>query len=64
MKLDTSEPTLGLVAEGIVVLKVKGKATQRIVAGASFSVPDTGTEATIVNASTEVTAKIITFHIK
>ncbi|MEH6525940.1 MAG: cupin domain-containing protein [Sneathiella sp.] len=61
--LDTFEPVMGVVAEGIVELRVKGQPTQRIVAGKSFAVPVAGTEAQIVNVSDEIPAKIVTFHL-
>ena len=57
-----SEPIFGIVAEGVIELRVNGK-TKRIVAGASFALPKAGTEATIVNVSSEITAKVITFHL-
>ncbi|MEH6548312.1 MAG: cupin domain-containing protein [Sneathiella sp.] len=61
--LDTFEPVMGVVAEGIVELRVKGQPPQRIVAGKSFAVPVAGTEAQIVNVSDEIPAKIVTFHL-
>lgn len=57
-----SEPIFGIVAEGVIELRVNGK-TKRIVAGASFALPKAGTEATIVNVSSEIAAKVITFHL-
>ncbi|MEH6404787.1 MAG: cupin domain-containing protein [Sneathiella sp.] len=60
----TEVPTLGLVAEGIVELLVKGQKPQRITAGGSFSVPTIGSVATISNSSSEVSAKVITFRLK
>lgn len=61
--LDTQEPTLGLVAEGIVVLRVEGQPTQRIAAGETFSVTSAGVEASIANASSEAAASVITFKL-
>jgi len=63
-KLEKREPMLGYVAEGIVKLKVKGKGTQRIVAGGSFSLPADKSTATLVNASSEVSAKVISFYLR
>lgn len=63
LKLDNREPTLGLVAEGIVELRIEGERTQRIVAGGSFALPTAGSQAAIVNASSEVPAKVITLRL-
>ena len=59
-----NEPTLGLVAEGVIELQVKGETSQRIVAGGSFLLPDADSPATIVNDPSEVPAKVITFRLK
>ena len=64
VELDTNEAILGLVAEGIVELRIGGNKKQRIVAGASFSIPKSGSVATVANVSSEVTAKIITFNLR
>ncbi|MDA0655385.1 MAG: cupin domain-containing protein [Proteobacteria bacterium] len=64
LSLATPEPILGLVAEGIIELRIEGKPNQRIAAGGSFALPTPETQATIVNASSEVPAKVITFHLK
>ncbi len=63
LQLKTVRPMLGLVADGIVVIKVNGKAKQRIVAGKSFSIPKAGSKTTIQNVSSEVPAKLITFSL-
>lgn len=63
LKLDNREPTLGLVAEGVVELRIEGESTQRIVAGGSFALPTAGSQAVIVNASSEVPAKVITLRL-
>jgi hypothetical protein len=62
--VEADEPTLGLVAEGVVELQVYGKAKQRIAAGGSFSLPVADESATIVNVSSEVIAKVITFRLR
>ncbi len=59
--LETSEPTMGVVAEGIVEIRVEGQKTLRVIAGSSFSIPSTSDKATIFNTSSEVPAKVITF---
>ena len=64
LKPDNREPTLGLVAEGVIELRIKGKETQRIVSGRSFSLPAAGSQATIVNVSAEVPAKVITLRVR
>jgi len=61
ISLETSEPTLGVVAEGIVEIRVEGQKTLRVIAGNSFSIPSSTDKATIVNTSSEVPAKVITF---
>ena len=63
LDLDTRQPTLGLVAHGIVEIQVNGVVTQRIAAGASFALP-ADSSATLVNASAEVSAKVITFLLR
>ena len=62
--LDNNAPTFGIVAEGVVELQIEGKSPQRIAAGASFSLPSANTKATFVNASSEVSAKVISFVLR
>ena len=64
LNLAAREPTLGFVAEGVIELRVKGKATQRIIAGKSFALPRAGSEATVTNASSETSARVITFRLR
>lgn len=64
IQLDIHDPTLGVVAEGTIDIQVNGKATQRIQAGKSFSLPTTHSQATIVNVSSEGLAKVITFRLR
>lgn len=59
-----SKPTVAYVAEGVVLVKIKGQKTQRVEAGASFSVPGNQEAAIVINASNEVAAKVIAFHLK
>lgn len=63
IELDSSAPTLGVVAEGIVEIRIEGEAPQRILAGKSFSLPENASKAALVNASSEVPAKVITFSL-
>jgi len=62
--LANNEPTLGLVAEGVVELRLEGKPLQRIVAGGTFALPKADSRATLVNASSEAKANVITFRLK
>jgi quercetin dioxygenase-like cupin family protein len=62
--LEGDEPSLGLIAEGIVELQIDGEAKQRIAAGGTFSLPGADSSATIVNVSSEVVAKVITFRLR
>lgn len=62
--LDSKDPTLGLVAEGVIEFQIKGEGTQRIVAGGSFALPDDESSATVVNASSELPATVITFRLR
>lgn len=62
--LDNAEPTLGLVAEGVIELRIDEKPIQRMVAGRSFALPESGSTAVIVNASSEVPAEVITFRLQ
>jgi len=61
LTLDNAQPTLGLVAEGVVELQIDGQPAQRIIAGGSFALPTDATGAVIANASSEVSATVITF---
>ncbi len=63
-KLDKLETTLGLVVKGVIELQIDGKGTQRVVAGGSFSLSTARSQATIVGVSSEVPAKVITFHLR
>ena len=62
-RLIANTPTLGLVSEGVIELRINGKAVNRIAAGGSFALPKAGSEATITNASSEVPAKVVTFQL-
>lgn len=62
--LGSGEPILGLVAEGVIELRIDGQATQRIAAGGTFALPEVGSQATIVNTSAEVPADVITLQLR
>lgn len=64
LAIDNEEPTLGLVAEGVVKLNVKGEPAQRLVAGGTFVLQNAKSIATLTNDSSEVPAKVITFRLK
>lgn len=64
VSLDTNGATLGLVAGGIVEITAPGGETERVIAGKSFAIPADATGVRIVNASAEVPAEIITFHLR
>lgn len=57
-------PTLGLVSEGYIELRVEGRPTQRIKAGQSFAVPSGAVPVTIANLSAETPAKFATFVLR
>jgi quercetin dioxygenase-like cupin family protein len=62
--LENHGPVLGIVAEGVIELKIEGKATQRVIAGRSFSLTNSDTQVTVENASSEVRAQIVTFRLR
>lgn len=64
VSLDTTAATLGLVAGGIVEITIPGGETVRVIAGNSFAVPADAAGVWIVNASSEIPAEIITFHLR
>jgi hypothetical protein len=63
ISLNNSEPALGIVAQGVVIISEAGKPTQRVVAGASFAVPKANSKVILANASSEAPAKVITFRV-
>lgn len=62
-QLDAGMPTLGLVAEGVVELRITGQPARRLVAGESFALENGEFRATIVNLSPDVPATVITFRL-
>ncbi|MDA0203925.1 MAG: cupin domain-containing protein [Acidobacteria bacterium] len=64
LHLRNQESTLGLVSEGIIEIRIEGEPTQRMAAGESFYLTTAGVPATVVNASAEVPAKVITFRLR
>ncbi len=59
--LVNNSTTVGVVAEGVVEISIDGKAAQRVAADESFSLIAGDKAAKIVNASSEVPAKVVTF---
>lgn len=61
--LDMSNQTeaLGLGSEGGIELQIEGEENQRYKSGENFALPGANAQATIINASSEVRAEIITF---
>ncbi len=64
MELKTDVPTLGIVAQGIVEIRIAGRVPRRVVAGETFSVPMGAADAEIVNASGEIPARVITYRLR
>lgn len=62
--LEKQALVLGYVAEGIITLTIKGESKQQFIAGESFSLPVDKSKATIVNASSDVPAKVISFYLR
>ncbi|MVO17777.1 cupin domain-containing protein [Rhodobacteraceae bacterium CY05] len=61
--VETDVATVGIVAEGVVVIETPGVETRRIVAGQSFALPESVSGTKIRNASGEVSAKVISFRL-
>lgn len=64
LTLDHNQPTIAYVAEGVVEVSIDGNKAKRIIAGATFALPKVGSKAIVVNKSSEVSAKVITFRLK
>ena len=62
--VNREEVLLAYVADGVVNVKVEGKEDSRVVAGSTFNVPKGTSAATLVNASSEVAAKVIAFYLR
>ena len=60
---NNSEPALGVVAQGVVTIREKGKSAKTVVTGATFALPEANSMVTITNASSEAPAKVITFRV-
>ena len=63
LKINNSQPTFGLVAQGVIELQIEGEESQRLVAGETFAIREANSKAILVNASTEASAKVITFRL-
>jgi quercetin dioxygenase-like cupin family protein len=64
MELKTHVPTLGIVAAGIVEIRIAGRVPRRVAAGKTFSIPAGTVAAEIVNASAEIPARVITYRLR
>ena len=62
--ITVAQPTFGIVAKGIVVLKSKDGKTQRVSEGATFALTKVNSSVSLSNGSSEVPAKVITFKMK
>jgi len=58
-----SEPTMGIVAEGVVEIHLGNKAVQRVAAGATFALPIDARNVKFVNTSNDVPASVVTFRL-
>jgi len=61
--VESDVATVGIVAEGVVLIETPGIETRRIVAGQSFSLAESVSSTKISNGSTEVLAKVISFRL-
>lgn len=63
LDLAGEDPIFGLIAEGVVDVRINGNAPKRIAAGGTFALPTAQDDATITNLSGEVPANVITFKL-
>ena len=63
-ELTASEPLIGIVAEGIVELLLDGGETTRLVEGNTFALIEDGASAGLRNGSSEVEARVVTYHLR
>lgn len=61
--VDTSRPTTFYVADGVVDVRVNGKASQRLESGALFHQYTTEPGTVLINASSDAPAKVIVFSL-
>jgi quercetin dioxygenase-like cupin family protein len=57
--LENSEPTIFLVVQGVIDVQIDETTSQHLVAGETFAMPSSGSNASLTNASSEVEAKVI-----
>lgn len=62
LSLKRGEPVFGIVAQGVVVVRNPDGTTHRVVAGATFAIPNAASPTAIENASDEAPAKVIAFR--
>lgn len=63
LDLVSEEPIFGLVAEGVVEVRINGGSSTRVVAGGTFALPTYEDHASITNLSGDVPANVITFKL-
>lgn len=63
-ELTASEPLIGIVAEGVVELRLDGGETTRLVEGNTFALIEEGASAELGNGSSEVEARVVTYHLR
>lgn len=63
LDLAGEEPIFGLVAEGVVEVRINGGSSTRVVPGGTFALPTYEDHASITNLSDDVPANVITFKL-
>ena len=62
--LENSEPTIFLVAQGVIDVQIDETTSQHLVAGETFAMLSSGSNASLTNASSEVEAKVISYVLR
>jgi len=63
-ELTAPEPLIGIVAEGIVELSLDDGTTRRLVEGNTFALIEKGAIAQLGNGSSDVEARVVTYHLR
>ena len=64
VELSATEPLIGIVAEGVVELRLDGGETTRLVEGNTFALIEDGASAELRNGSSDVDARLVTYHLR